>query len=189
MEIREESMASLIAHSQIPIGFRVEWVFEVVVENSGAQGISLREHPIDQPYTRDNDVVFDERPSEWGHRFDLRRWGLLAAYDDSERVGGSVIAFDTPEVWMLDGRRDLAALWDLRVRPEVRRAGVGTALFRATEDWARRRGCTQLKIETQSDNVPACRFHLEMGCELGGINRFAYPSSPSDVRLLWFKDL
>jgi GNAT superfamily N-acetyltransferase len=49
------------------------------------------------------------------------------------------------------------------VRPEVRSSGVGSALFRAAEDWSRRRGCRTLKVETQNINLPACRFYVHMG--------------------------
>ena len=35
----------------------------------------------------------------------------------------------------------------------------------------------------------ACRFYQEMGCTLGGIDRFAYPRLPGEVQLLWRKAL
>ena len=54
------------------------------------------------------------------------------------------------------------------------RGAVVPALFRAVEGWARARGGGWLKIETQNINA-ACRFYQEMGCTLGGIDRFAYP--------------
>jgi ribosomal protein S18 acetylase RimI-like enzyme len=80
-------------------------------------------------------------------------------------------------------------LWDLRVRPEVRSAGIGTDLYRAVEDWARNRGCRTLKVETQNINVPACRFYARMGCTLGAVDRFAYPDLPDEVQLIWRKEL
>lgn len=102
---------------------------------------------------------------------------------------GAVIAFNTPGVDMLDGRSDLAVLWDIRVAPEARGKGVGSALFRAVESWAAARGCRQLKIETQNVNVPACRFYQRQGCVVGGIRRLAYPELPDEVQLLWYKEL
>ena len=38
-------------------------------------------------------------------------------------------------------------------------------------------------------NVAACRFYASLGCELGAINRFAYPSLPDEVQLLWYREL
>jgi hypothetical protein len=51
------------------------------------------------------------------------------------------------------------------------------------------RECRQLKVETQNINVPACRFYARQGCVLGVIDRFAYPTLPDEVQLLWYKDL
>ena len=72
---------------------------------------------------------------------------------------------------MLEGRRDLAVLWDIRVSPEARRQGVGSALFERVAAWAQLHGCRQLKIETQNTNVRACRFYERQGCQLRAIDR------------------
>jgi GNAT superfamily N-acetyltransferase len=121
-------------------------------------------------------------PAAWP--FDMSRWGVLTARIGGRRVGGAVVAFDTPGVTMLEGRSDLAVLWDVRVAPDVRRRGVGTALFRAAERWAIARGCRQLKIETQETNVAACRLYEREGCVL----RERHPQG-DEVQLLWYKDL
>src|SRR5689334_5395742 len=115
--------------------------------------LSLVERPIDDPYIKDFDEV--EPPMMWSQLFDVSRWGLLAAFLDDERVGGAVIAMGTPGLHMLRDRNDVAALWDIRVAPSMRRRGVGKALFRAAEDWAAGHGCKELRIETQNTNVAA----------------------------------
>src|SRR5262249_9175844 len=116
-------------------------------------------------------------------------WGLLSAHAGGHRVGGVVIAFRSPGVDMLEGRTDLAVIWDLRVRPEARGRGVGAALFRAAEAWAAARGCRRLKVETQNINVPACRFSARQGCVRGAITRLAYDELPDETQLIWYKDL
>ena len=90
---------------------------------------------------------------------------------------------------MLEGRRDLAVLWDIRVSPDVRRQGVGSALFERVETWAQLHACRQLKVETQNSNVRACRFCERQGCRLRAIHRAAYPEVPDEIQLLWYKDL
>ena len=104
-------------------------------------------------------------------------------------MGGAVIAFRAPGVNMLEGRDDLAALWDIRVRPEHRWAGVGSALIRAAEDWIRARGGRMLKIETQNINVGACRFYAGMGCTLVAVDQRVYRDPPHEAQLIWFKHL
>jgi GNAT superfamily N-acetyltransferase len=94
----------------------------------------MTERVVDPPYVKDYDAV--EGPTSWPTRFDISRWRLIAARVDGRRVGGAAIAFDTLGVRMLGGRRDVALLWDLRVAPDLRGRGVGTALFRAAERWA-----------------------------------------------------
>jgi len=91
---------------------------------------------------------------------------------------------------MLEGRRDLAVLWDIRSSPAYR--GVGIPLFRHAGNWAKKKGCSQLKVETQNVNVPACRFYLRMGCQLGEIRLFGYAAAPKvrhEIMLNWYLDL
>ena len=90
---------------------------------------------------------------------------------------------------MLEGRSDLAVLWDIRVLPENRRRGVGAALFGAAEAWALARHCRQLKVETQNVNVAACRFYAHRGCVLRAAHDGVYPEWPDEAQLLWYKDL
>jgi RimJ/RimL family protein N-acetyltransferase len=83
----------------------------------------------------------------------------------------------------------VAVLLDIRVLPGARGRGVGRALFRAAERWAREHGCRWLAIETDNTNVGACRFCARMGATLGGIDRFFNPDIPGETQLLWYFDL
>jgi GNAT superfamily N-acetyltransferase len=185
-DIVNEPITRLGDYASIPIAFEVASAFEV---HRGGERFVLTEVAVPSPYIKDYDALQGEHPSEWARQFDVSQWGVLAARAGGRRVGGAVIAFDTPGVDMLEGRRDLAVLWDIRVAPEARGSGVGAALFRAAEAWARARGCRQLKVETQNVNVPACRFYARQGCVLTAVDPFAYPGLPGEVQLLWYKDL
>ena len=90
---------------------------------------------------------------------------------------------------LLEGRDDLAALWDIRVAPSRRRCGAGGALFAAAVSWAAAAGCRQIKIETQNVNVAACRFYARNGCILRAVNRGIYPAFPEEIQMLWDRDL
>lgn len=188
IEIREEPLAEMAEYARVPIAFEVRRVLDVAVIDGGMGGFALSERALDTPYVKDYDAL-DGGPAHWAERFDVSNWGLLMARLDGRLVGGAAVAFDTPGLTMLEGRRDLAVLWDLRVAPEARGQGVGAALFPAAEAWATARGCRQMKVETQNVNVPACRFYARQGCVLGAIHRFAYPELPHEVQLLWHRDL
>jgi GNAT superfamily N-acetyltransferase len=187
IRIIREGLGHLRAHEQIPIAFEVRSILELTVADGGLGGLLLRERDLASPYVKDYDSL--ERPSDWSKCFDMTNWALHSAWVDGRRAGGVVVAFRTEGVDMLERRADLAAIFDLRVAPDLRGRGVGTALFAAAEAWTKTQGCRQLKVETQNVNVTACRFYARRGCTLGGIHRFAYPLLPQEVQLLWYKDL
>ena len=189
MEIREESLTFLEQYARIPIAFEVSRILELSLRNGGVSGFELLERPMTPTVVHDYDAIPGNRPTDWERQFDLSNWGVLSATLSDELAGGAVIAFRTPGLFMLEGRSDLAVLWDLRVSPDARRRGVGAALFAAAGQWAKERGCCRLKVETQNINVPACRFYASQGCTLGAIHRFAYPEQPQEVQLLWYKNL
>jgi ribosomal protein S18 acetylase RimI-like enzyme len=186
--ISEEAIGSLTSQADVDMVFQYDRIFEIVVEEPGFGGFKLVERKLAEPRTKDYDSVAEDMPSAWVKRFDVSKWGFLVARDQGERIGGAVIAYDTSAVNMID-RAEQAVLWDLRVSPDYRVRGVGRMLFEAVENWARQRGCTELKIETQNNNVAACKFYAGRGCTLGGINRFAYPASFDEVQMLWYKKL
>ncbi|HEX8905447.1 MAG TPA: GNAT family N-acetyltransferase [Longimicrobiaceae bacterium] len=189
IEIVEETVGALAEYGRVSIAFEVRRVLDVSAPENGLGGLVLAERAVDPPYVKDYDAIAGEGPARWAARFDVSRWGFLAARVDGRRVGGAVVAFDTPGVEMLEGRRDLAVLWDLRVEQDARGRGVGAALVHAAEAWAAARGCRRMKVETQNINVSACRFYARQGFVLGAIHRFAYPDLPHEAQLLWYKDL
>ena len=138
---------------------------------------------------KDYDAVDGEGPLHWARRFDVSNWTLFTARVAGSRVGGATVAFHTPGVTMLEGRRDLAVPWDIRVAPDAHGKGIGSALFERVEAWTQAQGCRQLKIETQNINVGACEFYARHGCELRGVHRAAYPDLPEEIQLLWVQDL
>jgi len=182
--VRDEPISDLERHGEISIAFDVTTLFDVVLRDAGLGGMVLAERPVDVPWVKDYDAA-DGGPKDWASRFDVSNWGLLGAYDDEGRIGGAVIAVDTPNLHMLRGRHDLAVLWDLRVAHDARRRGAGAALFRASEAWARERRCTALEVETQQVNLPACRFYARMGCTLAAVDRHAYAELPEETQLIW----
>jgi ribosomal protein S18 acetylase RimI-like enzyme len=130
--------------------------------------------------TKDYDRYAGNRPADWANRFDTSDWGLFFAESEGEGVGAAVLRLPEP---------GLAELWDLRVAPECRGQGVGTALLAAAEEWSSARGCDRLRVETQDVNVAACRFYESHGFELRERKPGAYPECPNEVQLLWYKDL
>ena len=189
IEIVEEDASALADHARIPIAFRVREVLDVEPADGGLGGLRLRTRTLDAPWEKDYDAEPGNHPTAWPSRFDMRRWGFLSARSGGTRAGGAIVAWHSDGVAPMDGRHDLAVLWDIRVAPPSRGMGIGSALFRAAERWAAAREARWLKAETQNINVPACRLYAGQGCTLGAVNRFAYPSLPDEAQLLWYKAL
>ena len=192
VEIVEGPAAMLLEYGRVSIGFEVSRVFEIEERESVEESESrfvLTERALPKPYVKDYDTVAGDAPSAWAGRFDLSRWRFFLARAEGRIVGAAAVAFDTPAVEMLEGRRDLAQLWDIRVAPEARGHGVGVALFRAAERWSLANGCRELKVETQNINIPACRFYEHQGCRLKIVRRGAYPDLPHEIQMIWRKVL
>ncbi|HEV3342899.1 MAG TPA: GNAT family N-acetyltransferase [Pirellulales bacterium] len=189
LQIREESSHWLTEHAQISTAFTVDCALDLVTRDGGLGGLQLVERPVASPYLKNYDAILGCHPAEWGRQCDLSNWGFISARIDGRPVGGAVIAFRSPGFETLEGRAELAVLWDIRVSPEVRRCGIAARLEAAVERWACDRRCRQLKVETQNVNVPACKFYASRGFELGAINRFAYLELPDESQLLWYKRL
>ncbi len=191
IKIIEITAERLLEYSSVSIAFQVNEILTVKPVDSGLGGFAFSPQLV-PPYIKEYDAFGS--PLEWPSTFDISQWGIFLAYSESNLnpIGGAAVAWNTNGVNMLEGRLDLAVLWDLRVQPEFRRGGVGKALFHWAADWARAKGCTKLKVETQNINVPACHFYASQGCMLGDVRRFAYEDTPlvaDEVQLNWYLNL
>jgi ribosomal protein S18 acetylase RimI-like enzyme len=171
---------TLRTYAAIPSRYRTQTAFEVGTEDGA---FTLQERALPAPFDKDYDEL--ESPLQWPRLFDVSRWAMVSAFAGTRLVGGAIVAYDTPGLDMLEGRRDLAVLWDIRVHPDAHGQGVGTALFCAVKHWSIQRGAETLRIETQNVNVAACRFYRAMGCRLVAAEAGAYPALPGETKLLW----
>jgi GNAT superfamily N-acetyltransferase len=188
IDVQVHGAERLAEYAAVSIAFRVSEVLDLdaIAAVSGAGPIPTR--PVAAPYIKDYDAVPGDAPLDWPARFDVSRWTFLAALVEGTRVGCATMIARDPAVDLLDGRPDLARLWDLRVAAEYRHRGVASALLAAAEEWADTRAIRTLMVETQDVNVPACRFYARQGFVLGAVNRGAYPDLPHEVQLLWYKE-
>jgi ribosomal protein S18 acetylase RimI-like enzyme len=188
VRVLETPADALHDYARVPIVFETHEVVRVARAEEGP-GIRLDTETLHAPFTKDYDALPDASPVEWARRFDLSRWTLFGAFTGDERVGGAALVTDRAGIDMLDGQDDAALLWDIRVSPTCRRAGVGSALLAAVERVAITRGARWLDVETQNVNVPACRFYERLGFRVRAANVHAYPDLPDEIQLIWRKAL
>jgi GNAT superfamily N-acetyltransferase len=181
---------TLSIYSRIPQRFQVDSKLEVELLDNGFGGVTFKEKPVVIPYIKDYGEP--EEPIKWPEEFNTSNWLMFLTLDEEKPVGGLTIACKTKDLWILPQRNDLTCIWDIRVHPDYQYKGMGTQLFQQAVRWSKDNGYKQLCVETQNNNVRACRFYLKQGCRLGAIHRYAYvvyPPLAEEVQLIWFLDL
>jgi len=180
VSIKVLTPADLANYAKVPIRFSAS--SRLCVDSLLSDGTPFVEVPA-EPFEKDYDAL--EHPTQWASRFDMSKWLIVRAAFGDSAAGGCIVAWNTPGVDMLEGRLDLAVIWDIRVDPAWRGKGIGRLLFDFASSWAILRGCTELKIETQDINVGACRFYRAMGCSVSEVFPDAYDDCPGEAQIIW----
>lgn len=188
IKIIKVNESSLKDYVSIPISFEVNSFLDISFQKNGLEGINIEEKRLINSYTKNYDDY--ENPLNWVNKWDIEHWGIFLAIENNlEIVGGLAVAYDTGINEIFEGRNDLTVLWDIRVKNEHRGKGVGALLFQRAIDFSKEKNCTLMKIETQNNNVLACKFYSSQGCYLGGIYKNVYKEFPNEVQLLWYKKI
>ena len=110
------------------------------------------------------------------------RWVFVALLDGS--LAGRIV--------LSEGWNRYAWVEDIAVDAGHRRAGVGRALMDRAIAWAVERGLPGIRLETQNNNVPACKFYESCGFRLGGFDRDLYrglDEATTEIALCWYLPL
>lgn len=78
---------------------------------------------------------------------------------------------------------------DFAIDRPVRGSDLAAQLMDHAVIWAKARGLPGLRLETQNNNVAACRFYRRYGFELGGFDRYLYSALKQpreEVALFWY---
>jgi len=107
---------------------------------------------------------------------------VYLAYADRQCVGQIVLRHD----W-----NRYAFIEDICVSRTARGQGVGTALIQKAIEWANSANLDGLALETQDNNVLACRFYAKCGFSIGGVNTMFYKnfSKPycDETAIFWYQ--
>lgn len=118
--------------------------------------------------------VSDENPESWKSFIALDNFRMVGICHGQTSVAAMSLVHDNPSVRMLDGRKDMLLVWDLRVHPDHKGKGYGRALIEYAIREAETLGVNHLRIETQNTNPNAVDFYHAMGFELAQIREHAY---------------
>jgi streptothricin acetyltransferase len=94
----------------------------------------------------------------------------------------------------VEGERwhNAARLWNIHIDRAYRRHGLGRELVNRTLAWAREQGLRGLVLETQTNNLPACRFYQSLGFKLCGLDDHFYSNDDirvNEVAIFWWREI
>jgi len=90
---------------------------------------------------------------------------IFLAYFEKQCVGQIVLRRD----W-----NKYAFIEDICVSRGARGQGIGSALMQSAVSWAQQAGLYGLALETQDNNLLACRFYAKCGFRIGAVNTMLY---------------
>jgi len=105
---------------------------------------------------------------------------VFFAYVDNELAG---------QVRVIKYWNGYAYIDNLAVDPKYRRQGIGRALIERAVEWTKAKGLLGLMLETQNNNVAACRLYERCGFELRGFDTHLYKGLNPDtdeIALYWY---
>ncbi|MFD0712789.1 GNAT family N-acetyltransferase [Paenibacillus sp. GCM10027626] len=108
---------------------------------------------------------------------------IYAAFAGEQAVGRIVLT----RHW-----NHFAYIEDIAVDKRFRRHGIGRRLIYQAAQWAEKHGLAGLTLETQTNNVPACKFYERCGFVIGGFDAYLYrgiPQHRDEVAVYWYKML
>lgn len=103
---------------------------------------------------------------------------IFLAYSGSECVGQIVLRRD----W-----NGYAFIEDICVAGLARGKGIGTGLIQRAVQWAKDADLKGLALETQDNNLLACRFYVKCGFVIGAVNTMLYRNFENDeIAVFWY---
>ena len=180
IDVRAVHINDAPALHQLDYSFETDRIYTLRVQNRLAQNtihtsegtsnsvsfaFELLETPVDPPVYK-NYREEDGSLKEIEAKLRSAEGGYIALAD--EQVAGGILL--NVEEW-----RAVARVEDIIVGHQYRRYGVGSLLLSCAADWARKRGCWALILETQNVNYPAIQFYLRNGMEIWQIGQHFYP--------------
>ena len=93
------------------------------------------------------------------------------------------------QIKMLPWWNKYAYVEELVVDTEFRGKGIGRSLLTHAIDWAKHQGFPGITLETQNNNVPACKLYEKCGFVLGGFDSYVYknfPENQGEIGLYWY---
>ncbi len=122
---------------------------------------------------------FPDDKLDWSQYINQEDKALFLAYMNNTCIGQIRIIKDWNRFCYIE---------NIASKKEYRGSGVGTSLLNKAEEWAKQRQLIGMSLETQDDNLAACRFYVKQGFTLGGVDTLKQSYNPNiETTLYWYK--
>ncbi len=178
IDVRSVSITDALALHELDYSFETDRIYTFRVGgmlaqcsdsphvlNKPAIAFELWETPIEPPLYK-SFLEYEHTLEEVEAKLNSVDGGYVALADG--QMAGVVLL--KMEEW-----RSVTRIEDIIVGRQFRRYGIGSLLLKCASDWARKRGCWAIVLETQNVNYPAIQFYLRNGLEVWSINQHFYP--------------
>lgn len=103
---------------------------------------------------------------------------IFLAYSDAECIGQIVLKRD----W-----NKYAFIENICVAKSARGLGIGTDLIKKATEWAKNSNLNGLALETQDNNLWACRFYAKCGFVIGAVDTMLYRNFDNEeFAVFWY---
>jgi ribosomal protein S18 acetylase RimI-like enzyme len=140
-------------------------------------------------YTVKNISPYEKRYSEESEsddQFDLAEYIdnpdqlMYVAIAENEIIGQVIVRKN----W-----NQMAYIEDIKVNRKYRMHGIGRQLLDKVKEWAKHNGMIGIMLETQHNNVGACKFYEQYGFVIGGFDRYIYngmENCADEIAVFWY---
>jgi ribosomal protein S18 acetylase RimI-like enzyme len=185
MRIRPLTSSDLPYLNHIDANFASERFLDVIKTVDGFNTLwQLIEQPLDPPFVSTDYYLDDYDLAEIGERL-KRSAGLYLVAEENDQL---IAMLDMEhQAW-----HNAAMLWNIAVDRAFRGRGIGRELIRRAIEWARDHQLRAIRLETQTNNWPACNFYRRLGFQPGGLDDHYYANDDigvKEVALFWWYEI
>ncbi|WP_425425169.1 GNAT family N-acetyltransferase [Amphibacillus marinus] len=136
---------------------------------------SYQEVLFDEP----RETRFPDDKLDWSEYINQEDKTLFLAYLNNTCIG---------QIRIIKDWNHFCYIENIAIKKDYRGSGVGKLLLKKAEEWAKQRNLIGMSLETQDDNLGACRFYVKQRFTLGGVDTLKQSYNPNiETTLYWYK--
>ena len=136
---------------------------------------SFTECIFEKPYEK----YYPNDDEEYNTYIDNSEKTVFFCYDDINCIG---------QIRLRKYWNNYAFIEDIAVSQNNRGKGIGTQLIKKAVEWAKSKNLIGLMLETQDNNLLACRFYSKIGFQIGAVDTMLYTDfdNADEKAVFWY---